>query len=151
MQIDFAPEQISWEHVLELFWRGHQPQFESTSLQYRAAIWYADDRQLEIINASRERLERESGCATKTPILPAEAFWRAEDYHQKYGLQRHDRVMKTLREMYPEFDDFVDSTASARLNGFASGWGDRVLFSAEAESYGIPLDDLRGVVRFRTE
>jgi peptide-methionine (S)-S-oxide reductase len=151
LQIEFAPEEISWERVLDLFWQGHQPNFESSSLQYRAAIWYADDRQHEFIDTSREKCEREGGGAVKTPILPFEAFWRAEDYHQKYALQRHDRVMSTLREIYPEFERLVDSTVAARLNGFASGRGERALFEAEVESYGIPSDQLHEVVRFRTE
>ena len=77
-----------------------------------------------------------------TEVLPLETFFNAEDYHQKYVLQRHDGIMKKLKAAYPEFDDLVDSTAAARLNGFAYGCGSKKLFEAERESYGLTAEML---------
>ncbi len=62
-----------------------------------------------------------SGTEVFVELLPADSFYRAEDYHQKYYLQRYGELMDDLRAPYPDFRDLVDSTAAARLNGFLGG------------------------------
>ena len=83
-----------------------------------------------------------------TEVLPLETFYYAEDYHQKYILQRHKGLIKTFRDVYPEFKAFIDSTSAARLNGFAAGSGSLELFEEEKESYGHDLADLEKAFRF---
>ena len=80
-----------------------------------------------------------------TEVLPLETFFNAEDYHQKYVLQRHDGIMKQFKSSYPEFDDFVNSTAAARLNGFAYGCGTKKLLEAEQDSYGLTKESLKTI------
>lgn len=80
-------------------------------------------------------------------MLPLETFYNAEDYHQKYSLQRHHDLMKAFDHMYPNFNDFVDSTAAARLNGFAGRHGSQSLFDKEKESYGHDLAELEKAFR----
>ena len=87
------------------------------------------------------------GQELTTEVLPLGTFYNAEDYHQKYSLQHHKAVMNSFRQMYPLFADFNRSTAAARLNGFAAGYGSKVLLEAEKSLYGFDEEMLGKVVR----
>ena len=142
LQIDFDPAQISLTDLVGLFWRSHTPASPPRSAQYRTTIWYANDQQREAINAAKQELASRATGPIQTPVLPRDSFYRAEDYHQKYGLQRRSRIMAIFREIYPDFTDFVDSTAAARLNG------DRLdraanLSDEELESFGVLGDEIK--------
>ena len=130
-----------------MFWKSHNPIGSARSSQYKSAIWFADETQREIVESTLPPLVERYRKAPTTEILPLEAFYNAEDYHQKYSLQRHSGLMKTFLAMYPKFQGFVDSTAAARLNGFAAGHGTRVMFEKERDSYGFSPDVLETVYR----
>jgi peptide-methionine (S)-S-oxide reductase len=72
-----------------------------------------------------------------TPIVPFTSFTRAEDYHQKYRLQGNKQIAAELRRYYPRFEDFVDSTAAARLNGYLSGHGSKAQLATEIDNLGL--------------
>jgi len=91
VQIEFDPEQISYEQLLEVFWRIHDPtqldrQGPDVGAQYRSAIFFHRPEQEAAARASRDRLERSGRCrrAIVTEIAPLGTFWRAEEYHQRY-------------------------------------------------------------------
>jgi peptide-methionine (S)-S-oxide reductase len=149
IQVDFDPAQISYQALVGLFWQSHNPLAARRSRQYMSSIWYGDERQLDVINTTKEALEARLERELTTPVLPLEAYYHAEDYHQKYSLQRHHNLMSGFKGMYPEFRDIVDSTAAARLNGFAAGYGEATLFDEEKIDYGFALEDLKAVVRRR--
>ena len=117
------------------------------SSQYKSAIWFADETQREIIESTLPPLVERYGEAPTTEILPLGAFYNAEDYHQKYVLQRNSGLMNSFLAMYPNFEGFVDSTAAARLNGFAAGHGIKAMFEQEKDSYGFSADALKTVYR----
>jgi len=50
-------------------------------------------------------------------------FVLAERYNQKYHLGNHEEISEGYRELYPDLDDFVNSTAATRINGFLGGFG----------------------------
>ena len=91
VRVEFDPAQISYEELLEVFWRIHDPtqlnrQGPDIGSQYRSAIFFHDEEQERAARASKEKLEQ-SGAASRpivTEIVPATEFWRAEDYHQRY-------------------------------------------------------------------
>lgn len=147
IQIDFNPDEIDFAAILNLIWTSHNPIGTKRSSQYKSAIWFADDQQLATINELVEPLVKKYERELTTEILPLETFFNAEDYHQKYVLQRHDAVMKQFKTFYQVFDDFVDSTAAARLNGFAYGCGSKTMFEQEQSDYGIPAETLAPVIR----
>lgn len=91
IQITYDPSQTSYARLLELFWRQIDAtdsggQFVDRGLHYRTVIFYHNERQKKLAEESRQKLEQ-SGVFTKpivTEILPATAFYKAEDYHQDY-------------------------------------------------------------------
>lgn len=91
IQVTFDNRKISFDEILEVFWRQIDPtaenrQFVDVGSQYRTAIFYHDDEQRRIAAASKQALEQ-SGRYDKpivTQIEPLKAFYPAEDYHQKY-------------------------------------------------------------------
>lgn len=148
MQIDFNPKEIAFAEIVELFWKNHNPLRGIRSRQYMAAIWYHDDAQRDIIDAAKVTTERRLDAEVQTPVLPLDVFYNAEDYHQKYRLQ-HSPLMTYFQQAYQNFEDFNNSTAAARLNGFVAGHGRRELLEEESDGYGIPREVLVQNTRFR--
>jgi peptide methionine sulfoxide reductase msrA/msrB len=94
IQITYDPAKISYDQLLDIYWRQIDPtqadgQFTDIGPSYRAAIFYGDDNEKKIAEASKEKLGH-SGKFNKpivTEILPATRFYPAEAYHQKYYQQ----------------------------------------------------------------
>jgi len=91
VQVIYDPAKVSYEMLLEVFWRHVDPtdaggQFVDRGSQYRSVIFYADDQERQLAEASKKSLEA-SGRFDKpiaTEILPLGLFYPAEDYHQDY-------------------------------------------------------------------
>ncbi|MCG6893453.1 MAG: peptide-methionine (R)-S-oxide reductase MsrB [Desulfobacteraceae bacterium] len=91
VQVRYDPEKISYEKLLEHFWRSVDPtdpggQFVDRGPQYRSAIFYHNTEQRRLAEASKKQLEA-SGRFDKpivTEIRPLTSFYPAEDYHQNY-------------------------------------------------------------------
>lgn len=90
-QIYFDPEQLSYEDLLYVFWRTHDPttlnrQGADVGTQYRSTIMTHNERQREI--AERSRAETDASGLYPNPIVteivPLTTFYEAEDYHQNY-------------------------------------------------------------------
>jgi peptide-methionine (S)-S-oxide reductase len=89
----FDPARISYDDLLKTFWESHEPtqgmrQGNDVGTQYRSGIYYFDEKQREAAERSRDDYQRaisKAGYgAITTEILPAPAFYYAEDYHQQY-------------------------------------------------------------------
>jgi peptide-methionine (S)-S-oxide reductase len=91
VQVVFDPAKIGYTQLLEVFWRNIDPltpdaQFCDHGSQYRTAIFYHNEEQKRLAEASKKALEQ-SGRFTKpivTEIAPAGEFYKAEEYHQDY-------------------------------------------------------------------
>jgi len=98
VEIHFDPERISYEDILEVFWRNIDPtddggQFVDRGAQYRTGIFYINDEQKEIAEESKDKLIK-SGRFEKTivtPITKASSFYRAEEYHQDFFKKNYIR------------------------------------------------------------
>lgn len=96
VRIRFDPAKTSFEILLREFWENHDPttlnrQGPDHGEQYRSAIFCQDGEQLAQANASRDRVAREKlwgDAPIVTAIGPAQSFWPAEEYHQKYLQKR---------------------------------------------------------------
>lgn len=91
VQVEYDPERVSYEELLQIFWNNHNPttlnrQGPDVGSQYRSAIFFHDEAQREVAEASREALENSGRFSDTvvTEIEPAQTFWLAEDYHQQY-------------------------------------------------------------------
>ena len=93
VRLIFDPAQIDYDTLLRTFWEGHDPtqgmrQGNDVGTQYRSGIYTYSDAQAEAARASRDAYAqtlRAAGFdAITTEILPAPAFYFAEDYHQQY-------------------------------------------------------------------
>jgi peptide-methionine (S)-S-oxide reductase len=90
VEIVYDPAKISYEKLLEVFWRNVDPtvanrQFCDAGSQYRSAIFVHDDAQRRAAEASRDAVQQKLGVAVKTEIAAASRFYAAEEYHQDYA------------------------------------------------------------------
>ena len=90
-QIVYDPNVISYSQLLDVFWHNVDPldaggQFCDRGNQYRTAIFYENDMQRRLAEASKQALEKSGELPGKivTEIVPLEHFYPAEDYHQNY-------------------------------------------------------------------
>jgi len=91
VQVLYDSNKINYKELLDIFWRHVNPtdpggQFVDRGDQYRSAIFYHNDEQRQLAEASKKELAK-SGVFNKpivTPILPLDRFYVAEDYHQDY-------------------------------------------------------------------
>ena len=140
VRIEYDSAQISYGELLEVFWNSHNPIYEASSRQYMSIIFYHDDEQRRLAIETREDQELEVGRPIFTEIVPAGSFYLAEDYHQKHFLRHVPEILKELAAIYPDIDDFVASTAVARINGYLAGYGLLDDLKEEAASYGLTLE-----------
>ncbi len=91
VQITYDPEVVSFETLLEVFWKTHDPttlnrQGNDVGTQYRSVIYYHDAEQKELAQQYKDKLNA-SGAFTNpivTEISPMDTFYAAEAYHQNY-------------------------------------------------------------------
>lgn len=57
-------------------------------------------------------------------LHPFGEFELAGEYDQSYRLERHDNLTEAYRGIYPDLEDFINSTAVARVNGYVAGYGE---------------------------
>merc|ERR1719458_611869 len=94
-----------------------------------SAIFCHGEEQLQLAkekcSESRARTEKKG----QTEISPAKPFYNAEDYHQKYILQKHTELMEMLQ--LRRGPKLIESSVAARINGYIGGYGTKAAFEAE--------------------
>jgi peptide-methionine (S)-S-oxide reductase len=93
--VEFDPDVISYDKLLEVFWASHDPttlnqQGPDYGTQYRSAVFYHDEAQKLAAQKSLQKLADKGALVTAivTQLVPATTFYPAEAYHQNY-YQRH--------------------------------------------------------------
>ena len=91
VQITYDPEAISFETLLEVFWKTHDPttlnrQGNDVGTQYRSVIYYHDEEQKELAQQYKDKLNASGAFSNPivTEISPMDTFYAAEAYHQNY-------------------------------------------------------------------
>jgi peptide-methionine (S)-S-oxide reductase len=89
IQVTYDPKQVSYEKLLEVFWRNVDPldkggQFCDRGSTYTTAIFYQNEEQNKLAEQSKTEIEKKLGKSVVTAIRPTVAFYAAEDYHQDY-------------------------------------------------------------------
>ena len=94
VQVVYDPQKVTYEKLLDVFWHNIDPtvkdqQFCDHGSQYRSGIFYTDDGQKRLAEASKAALDRNKPFtgAIVTEITRAAEFYPAEDYHQDYYLK----------------------------------------------------------------
>ena len=118
IEITYDPTKISFDQLLDIYWRQIDPtqadgQFTDIGPSYRAAIFYSDNEEKKIAEASKEKLSgsRKFDKPIVTEILQAMKFYPAEAYHQKYYQQNPEH-----------FEAF--EKGSGRVSFEKKTWGD---------------------------
>lgn len=91
VQVEYDPEQVSYDKLLDIFWANHNPttpnrQGPDIGTQYRSAVFCHNQTQMDAAKASRKKLDGSDAYSQPivTEILSATPFYRAEEYHQRY-------------------------------------------------------------------
>ncbi|RLM72549.1 peptide-methionine (S)-S-oxide reductase MsrA [Halorubrum sp. Atlit-26R] len=91
VQVEYDPEALSYEEVLEIFFTVHDPtqlnrQGPDVGSQYRSIVLYHDDEQRQVVENYVAALDEEGGYDDEvvTEVEPLETFYRAEEKHQDY-------------------------------------------------------------------
>jgi peptide-methionine (S)-S-oxide reductase len=91
VQVEYDPDKVSYEQLLDVFWSNHDPtqlnrQGPDIGTQYRSVIFAHDAEQRQIASASKAEIDNSARFRRPivTEILPFSAFYRAEEYHQQY-------------------------------------------------------------------
>ena len=121
-QIAYDPKQISYEELLEVFWKTHDPttlnrQGSDMGTQYRSVIFYHTEEQRKLAEHYKKELDAAHAfdAPIVTQIVPGSNFFKAENYHQDYynqhGAQPYcmfvikpkvDKVRKVFKERLKE-------------------------------------------------
>jgi peptide-methionine (S)-S-oxide reductase len=137
VQIDYDPTQISYDELLGVFWDSHDATVPPYSQQYKSIIFYHDEVQRRLAIQSKQQEEARLGSKIYTEIIPFSEFYLAEAYHQKFYLRQVPQLMVDFKAIYPDSNDFVNSTAAARINGYIGGHGTPETLQKELASYGL--------------
>ncbi|MEH6631578.1 MAG: peptide-methionine (S)-S-oxide reductase MsrA [Halopseudomonas aestusnigri] len=99
VQVTFDPEATSYDSLLDLFWTLHDPtislrnELDGTS-QYRSVIFFHSQEQEALALQSKKIVQILSRDPIATEIIPAGAYFLAEEYHQKYEEKQHRRQFR---------------------------------------------------------
>ncbi|HEY5778769.1 MAG TPA: peptide-methionine (S)-S-oxide reductase MsrA [Terrimicrobiaceae bacterium] len=89
VRIEFDPSKITYEQVIDLFWDAHDPttlnrQGPDAGPQYRSIILYEDESQKVVAEKSKKAAQARFKDPIVTEVVPLEAFYPAEKYHQDF-------------------------------------------------------------------
>ncbi|KAH7300606.1 hypothetical protein KP509_24G071000 [Ceratopteris richardii] len=126
VEVEFNPEIIRYEQLLDVFWTSHDPtqvfgQGPDVGSQYRSAIYFQGQEQenLALLSKTREEAKLSEGQLT-TEIKPIGIFFPAESEHQKFELRRNSELMQLLGSAGIG-EDLSSSRLGTRLNAYAAG------------------------------
>ena len=120
VQIQFDPNIITYDQLLEVFWKTHDPttlnrEGPDIGPQYRSAIFYHDEEQKEIAEQSKQAMDQSGYFSDPivTEIEPYKNFYVAEDYHQDFYEKNRNqpycrfRIDPKMDKMQKEFGKYL--------------------------------------------
>jgi len=89
VEVVYDPAVVSYERLLDVFWKNHDPlakdrQFCDRGNQYRPGVFYHNDEQRALAEATKKKHQARFKQPIQTEITAATKFYKAEDYHQDY-------------------------------------------------------------------
>lgn len=120
IKVEYDPDKVSYEKLVKVFFQSIDPtnpygQFCDIGKQYETAIFYFNDREKEIAERLKEKLNK-AGITVYTKILPAGEFYKAEEYHQKYYSKYPDAYnyyyeqsgRKSMKETFKKIENILN-------------------------------------------
>ena len=103
IRLDYNPEKVDFDQLLEIFLNGVDPfdeggQFIDRGHSYTLAIYYQNEAQQTAAQAALAALEKASGRKPAIALEPFTGFWPAEEYHQDYYKKNPEAFRKELIE-----------------------------------------------------
>jgi len=112
VQIEYDPEKISYEKIIDLFWDAHDPttlnrQGADTGTQYRSIILTQSEEEARMAKESKERAQAKFRSPIVTEIVPLEKFYPAEDYYQDFYRENpmHPYNMAVIRPKLEKLEE----------------------------------------------
>jgi len=112
VQIEYDPEKISYEKIIDLFWEAHDPtalnrQGADTGTQYRSIILTQTEEEARMAKESKERAQAKFRSPIVTEIVPLEKFYPAEDYYQDFYRENpmHPYNMAVIRPKLQKLEE----------------------------------------------
>lgn len=118
VKVTYDEQLTSLEEILEVFWAIHDPttpnrQGNDRGPQYRSAIFYTNDSELEIAQSSiTDVAEKLYDAPIVTELIPFDIFYQAEDYHQDYFIRTGNRNPYCTFVVNPKVQKFKKSFAN---------------------------------------
>jgi len=134
VDIEFDPLLTTYKKLLAIFWANHDPT-AACSRQYQSVIFYHSPQQRDLAEKTLRVEVANRSRPIKTRIYPAKEFYEAEEYHQKYFLQKYPWLLTQLdiKVGMP----IIRSKVAARLNGYVAGFGSPECFEGEWRKLGL--------------
>ncbi|MBN2240232.1 MAG: peptide-methionine (S)-S-oxide reductase [Dehalococcoidales bacterium] len=137
IQIDYDPDIVSYRELLDVFWDSNAAVALPYSMQYHSRIFFHNEEQKVLAEESYRIQKKEHPGTVATEIIPYKVFYIAEDYHQKFYLRQDRKLMAALKDSILNDEKFINSTAVARLNGYAGGNGSSEILERDIDRYGL--------------
>lgn len=143
VEIDFDPQSLRLETILDVFWNGHNPENinDYKGRQYQSLVLYRDEAQHRVIQELMEARKEQGNGTPGTEVVPFAGFYVAEDRHQKYYLKRYPDAIDKLSPLYPTHEELVNATLTARLNGLAKGFTNLARIVQEIQAWPISQEE----------
>ena len=89
VEVEYDPAKVTYENLLDVFWKNVDPfdpigQFCDKGDSYKSAVFVADEEERRLAETTKKSIEERLKQPVATEILPEQAFYPAEDYHQDY-------------------------------------------------------------------
>jgi methionine-S-sulfoxide reductase len=137
VQVEFDPTVVSYQQLLDVFWNGHDPSYRHWSRRYASIVFYHDAHQRERAETGKEQLASRRPGRVLTEIRPFVELHLAEPSHHKYHVRQVPELEEAYRATYPQFGDWIGSTALARVNCYLAGHGRLGALRRELKALGL--------------
>ncbi|MFB6230989.1 MAG: peptide-methionine (S)-S-oxide reductase MsrA [Salinibacter sp.] len=152
VRVEYDPERIAYDDLLDHFWAAHDPTRAPFKRQYQPALFPYTDEQARRARETRETVAARHDEGIATELIETPPFYRAEAYHQKHKLRRHEPLAEVFQSVYPDEKAFTDSPAAALVNGYVGGRRAPERLEEDRTRLGLPdaiIEELRRIAEQR--